>query len=91
MERGLRLLALMEDAFSRYDNGLQGQWLISLSKPNENEKHLLMTLAGEHGKILVKNERYLYFSPYNHPYCDYSSLFPVQVSLILLKHLTEHN
>lgn len=54
MERGIRLLALMEDAFSRYDNGLQGQWLISLSKPNENDKHLLMTLAGEHGKILVK-------------------------------------
>ncbi|KAL7986122.1 hypothetical protein Chor_011288 [Crotalus horridus] len=51
VERGLRLLALMEDAFSRYDNGLQGQWLISLNKPNENDKHLLMTLAGEHGVV----------------------------------------
>ncbi|XP_032067365.1 podocalyxin-like protein 2 [Thamnophis elegans] len=51
VERGIRLLALMEDAFSRYDNGLQGQWLISLSKPNENDKHLLMTLAGEHGVV----------------------------------------
>uniref|UniRef100_A0A7N5K1R8 Podocalyxin like 2 n=1 Tax=Ailuropoda melanoleuca TaxID=9646 RepID=A0A7N5K1R8_AILME len=51
VERGLQLLALMEDAFSRYDNGLQGQWLISLSKPNENDKHLLMTLAGEHGVV----------------------------------------
>ncbi|KAM6475624.1 podocalyxin-like protein 2 [Liasis olivaceus] len=51
VERGLQLLALMEDAFSRYNNGLQGQWLISLSKPNENEKHLLMTLAGEHGVV----------------------------------------
>ncbi|XP_026576603.1 podocalyxin-like protein 2 [Pseudonaja textilis] len=51
VERGLQLLALMEDAFSRYDNGLQGQWMISLSKPNENDKHLLMTLAGEHGVV----------------------------------------
>ncbi|XP_020653717.3 podocalyxin-like protein 2 [Pogona vitticeps] len=51
VERGLQLLALVEDAFSRYKNGLQGQWLISLSKPNENDKHLLMTLAGEHGVV----------------------------------------
>ncbi|XP_061474358.1 podocalyxin-like protein 2 isoform X2 [Rhineura floridana] len=51
VERGLQLLALMDDAFSRYENGLQGQWLISLSKPNENDKHLLMTLAGEHGVV----------------------------------------
>ncbi|XP_060622174.2 podocalyxin-like protein 2 [Anolis sagrei] len=51
VERGLQLLALVEDAFSTYENGLQGQWLISLSKPNENDKHLLMTLAGEHGVV----------------------------------------
>ncbi|KAJ7316904.1 hypothetical protein JRQ81_003066 [Phrynocephalus forsythii] len=51
VERGLQLLALVEDAFSRYKNGLEGQWLISLSKPNENDKHLLMTLAGEHGVV----------------------------------------
>ncbi|KAH0630167.1 hypothetical protein JD844_012855 [Phrynosoma platyrhinos] len=51
VERGLQLLALLEDAFSRFENGLQGQWLISLSKPNENDKHLLMTLAGEHGVV----------------------------------------
>ncbi|XP_042310388.1 podocalyxin-like protein 2 [Sceloporus undulatus] len=51
VERGLQLLALVEDAFSRFENGLQGQWLISLSKPNENDKHLLMTLAGEHGVV----------------------------------------
>nr|XP_034962359.1 podocalyxin-like protein 2 isoform X2 [Zootoca vivipara] len=51
VERGLQLLALVDDAFSRYENGLQGQWLISLSKPNENDKHLLMTLAGEHGVV----------------------------------------
>ncbi|XP_015281566.1 PREDICTED: podocalyxin-like protein 2 [Gekko japonicus] len=51
LERGPQLLALVEEAFSRYENGLQNQWWISLSKPNENDKHLLMTLAGEHGVI----------------------------------------
>lgn len=50
LERGPQLLALVEDAFSRQTDGLQDRWLISLSKPNENEKHLLMTLAGEQGK-----------------------------------------
>lgn len=50
MERGPQLLALVEDAFSRQADGLQDRWLISLSKPNENDKHLLMTLAGEQGK-----------------------------------------
>ncbi|KAJ6668325.1 hypothetical protein lerEdw1_015702, partial [Lerista edwardsae] len=51
LERGPQLLALVEDAFSSYENGLQSQWSISLSKPNENDKHLLMTLAGEHGVV----------------------------------------
>lgn len=50
LERGPQLLALVEDAFSRQADGLQDRWLISLSKPNENDKHLLMTLAGEQGK-----------------------------------------
>jgi len=50
LERGPQLLALVEDAFSRQTDGLQDHWLISLSKPNENDKHLLMTLAGEQGK-----------------------------------------
>lgn len=54
LERGPQLLALVEDAFSSYENGLHSQWSISLSKPNENDKHLLMTLAGEHGKLLCK-------------------------------------
>jgi len=47
-------LALVEDAFSRQADGLQDRWLISLSKPNENDKHLLMTLAGEQGKCWEK-------------------------------------
>ncbi|NWX65830.1 PDXL2 protein, partial [Promerops cafer] len=51
LERGPQLLALVEDAFSRQAEGLQDRWLISLSKPNENDKHLLMTLAGEQGVI----------------------------------------
>lgn len=50
LERGPQLLALVEDAFSRQADGPQDRWLISLSKPNENDKHLLMTLAGEQGK-----------------------------------------
>lgn len=50
LERGPQLLALVEDAFSRQTDGLQDHWMISLSKPNENDKHLLMTLAGEQGK-----------------------------------------
>ncbi|NXW20306.1 PDXL2 protein, partial [Circaetus pectoralis] len=55
LERGPQLLALVEDAFSRQADGLQDRWLISLSKPNENDKHLLMTLAGEQGVIPTKD------------------------------------
>ncbi|NWZ38574.1 PDXL2 protein, partial [Brachypodius atriceps] len=55
LERGPQLLALVEDAFSRQAERLQDRWLISLSKPNENDKHLLMTLAGEQGIIPTKD------------------------------------
>ncbi|NXN45302.1 PDXL2 protein, partial [Rhinoptilus africanus] len=55
LERGPQLLALVEDAFSRQADGLQDRWLISLSKPNENDKHLLMTLSGEQGVIPTKD------------------------------------
>ncbi|NXM40334.1 PDXL2 protein, partial [Gymnorhina tibicen] len=55
LERGPQLLALVEDAFSRQPEGLRERWLISLSKPNENDKHLLMTLAGEQGVIPTKD------------------------------------
>lgn len=58
LERGPQLLALVEDAFSRQADGLQDRWLISLSKPNENDKHLLMTLAGEQGKCREKEPSY---------------------------------
>ncbi|KAM9374548.1 podocalyxin-like protein 2 [Phaethornis superciliosus] len=55
LERGPQLLALVEDAFSRQADGLQDRWVISLSKPSENDKHLLMTLAGEQGVIPTKD------------------------------------
>ncbi|NWZ68504.1 PDXL2 protein, partial [Acrocephalus arundinaceus] len=55
LERGPQLLALVEDAFSRQAEGLQDRWLISLSKPNENDKHLLMSLAGDRGVIPTKD------------------------------------
>ncbi|NXW44862.1 PDXL2 protein, partial [Nyctiprogne leucopyga] len=55
LERGPQLLALVEEAFSRQADGLQDRWLISLSKPNENDKHLLMTLTGEQGIIPTKD------------------------------------
>ncbi|CAM4586613.1 podocalyxin-like protein 2 [Caretta caretta] len=55
LEKGPQLLSLVEDAFSRQADGLQAQWLISLSKPNENDKHLLMTLAGEQGVVPTKD------------------------------------
>ncbi|XP_064309827.1 podocalyxin-like protein 2 isoform X2 [Phalacrocorax carbo] len=55
LERGPQLLALVEDAFSRQADGPQDRWLISLSKPNENDKHLLMTLSGEQGVIPTKD------------------------------------
>ncbi|EMP35615.1 Podocalyxin-like protein 2 [Chelonia mydas] len=55
LEKGPQLLSLVEDAFSRQADGLQAQWLISLSKPNENDKHLLMTLAGEEGVVPTKD------------------------------------
>ncbi|XP_053149712.1 podocalyxin-like protein 2 [Hemicordylus capensis] len=51
LERGPQLVALVDEAFFRYEYGWQSQWLISLSKPNENDKHLLMTLTGEDGVI----------------------------------------
>ncbi|NXL83109.1 PDXL2 protein, partial [Alectura lathami] len=55
LERGPQLLAMVEDAFSRQTDRLQDRWLISLSKPNENDKHLLMTLSGEEGVIPTKD------------------------------------
>ncbi|XP_069875374.1 podocalyxin-like protein 2 isoform X2 [Dipodomys merriami] len=46
--RGLRLLALVEEALPGRG---RGAWRISLSKPSEKEQHLLMTLVGEQGVV----------------------------------------
>lgn len=48
--RGLQLLALVEGALPRHGRSRHGDWHISLSKPSEKERHLLMTLVGEQGE-----------------------------------------
>ncbi|XP_030062008.1 podocalyxin-like protein 2 [Microcaecilia unicolor] len=55
LQKGQQLLSMMEGAFSRKTEWLQRAWMISLSKPNENDKHLLMTLAGEDGLVPLKD------------------------------------
>nr|XP_030705105.1 podocalyxin-like protein 2 isoform X3 [Globicephala melas] len=49
--RGLQLLALVEEALPRHGRSRHGDWHISLSKPSEKERHLLMTLVGEQGVV----------------------------------------
>ncbi|XP_043934403.1 podocalyxin-like protein 2 [Protopterus annectens] len=53
-QNGIRLLTLIENAFSKARERLQGSWTVSLSKPSEQDKHFLMTLADEHGMIPTK-------------------------------------
>ncbi|XP_066554424.1 podocalyxin-like protein 2 [Amia ocellicauda] len=55
VESGDRLLEMLESAFSRKMNSPQGSWLISLSKPDWQDKQLLMTLASEQGFIPTKD------------------------------------
>lgn len=55
LQKGQQLLSMVEDAFSRKHDRLQESWIISLSKPNENDRHLLMTLVGEQGVVPVKD------------------------------------
>ncbi|XP_056615613.1 podocalyxin-like protein 2 isoform X2 [Triplophysa dalaica] len=45
MENGDRLLEMLESTFSSKMNIPQGSWLISLSKPSQQDHQLLMTLA----------------------------------------------
>nr|XP_015203509.1 PREDICTED: podocalyxin-like protein 2 [Lepisosteus oculatus] len=54
VESGDRLLEMLESAFSRKMNSPQGSWFISLTKPNRQDKQLLMTLASEQGVIPTK-------------------------------------
>ncbi|XP_069062360.1 podocalyxin-like protein 2 isoform X2 [Pleurodeles waltl] len=55
LQKGQQLLSMVEDAFSRKNDRLQETWVISLSKPNENDRHLLMTLVSEQGVVPVKD------------------------------------
>ncbi|KAK6474047.1 podocalyxin-like protein 2 [Huso huso] len=55
VENGDRLLAMLENAFSRKIDNPQGTWFISLSKLNRQDKQLLMTLTGEQGVIPTKD------------------------------------
>ncbi|XP_029457176.1 LOW QUALITY PROTEIN: podocalyxin-like protein 2 [Rhinatrema bivittatum] len=55
LQKGQQLLSMVDGAFSRKAEHLRGTWMISLSKPNENDKHLLMTLAGEQGVVPIKD------------------------------------
>ncbi|XP_067854502.1 podocalyxin-like protein 2 [Heptranchias perlo] len=52
--RGLKLLKMVEEAFSRKLSTPADSWLISLSKPSEDDKHLLMMLASDRGTIPEK-------------------------------------
>ncbi|XP_069499474.1 podocalyxin-like protein 2 [Ambystoma mexicanum] len=54
LQKGQQLLSIVEDALSRKNDRLQESWVISLSKPNENDRHLLMTLVGEQGVVPIK-------------------------------------
>ncbi|XP_048462116.1 podocalyxin-like protein 2 isoform X1 [Rhincodon typus] len=51
---GLKLLKLVAQSFSRKLSTPADSWLISLSKPSEDEKHLLMMLASDRGTIPAK-------------------------------------
>ncbi|XP_067908251.1 podocalyxin-like protein 2 isoform X2 [Heterodontus francisci] len=52
--KGLRLLKIVAESFSRKLSPPADSWLISLSKPSEDDKHLLMMLASDRGTIPAK-------------------------------------
>ncbi|XP_038668081.1 podocalyxin-like protein 2 isoform X1 [Scyliorhinus canicula] len=52
--KGLKLLRLVAESFSRKLSTPADSWLISLSKPSEDDKHLLMMLASNRGTIPAK-------------------------------------
>uniref|UniRef100_H3ASX8 Podocalyxin like 2 n=1 Tax=Latimeria chalumnae TaxID=7897 RepID=H3ASX8_LATCH len=55
LQNGARFLSLVGRAFSRRTERPQESWRILLSKPNEDDSRLLMTLTGEQGVIPVKD------------------------------------
>ncbi|XP_078066312.1 uncharacterized protein podxl2 [Mustelus asterias] len=52
--KGSELLGLVAGSFSRKLSTPAESWLISLSKPSEDDKHLLMMLASDRGTIPAK-------------------------------------
>ncbi|XP_032892874.1 podocalyxin-like protein 2 [Amblyraja radiata] len=53
-DRGLELLKIVAETFSRKLSTPANSWLVSLSKPNEDDRHLLMMLASDRGTIPAK-------------------------------------
>ncbi|XP_053325257.1 podocalyxin-like protein 2 isoform X2 [Spea bombifrons] len=54
-QNGQQLLSLLEKALSWKAETPQKDWVISLSKPNENDNHLLMTITEEQRVVPIKD------------------------------------
>ncbi|XP_063282326.1 podocalyxin-like protein 2 [Pelobates fuscus] len=54
-QKGQQLLSLLEEALSWKAETPQKDWVISLSKPNENDNHLLMTITEEQRVVPIKD------------------------------------
>ncbi|KAM8930473.1 podocalyxin-like protein 2 [Pelodytes ibericus] len=54
-QKGQQLLSLLEEALSLKEETPQKDWVISLSKPNENDNHLLMTITEEQRVVPIKD------------------------------------
>ncbi|XP_053171589.1 podocalyxin-like protein 2 [Scomber japonicus] len=55
VDRGVRLLKIMERVFARRMNSPEGSWVLYLSKPTHQQHQLLMNVASEHGVIATKD------------------------------------
>ncbi|XP_070707714.1 podocalyxin-like protein 2 [Pempheris klunzingeri] len=54
VDRGVRLLRIMERVFARRMSSPEGSWVLYLSKPTHQQHQLLMNLASVHGVISTK-------------------------------------
>ncbi|XP_053576794.1 podocalyxin-like protein 2 isoform X2 [Bombina bombina] len=54
-QKGQQLLSLLGAALSWRTESLQRDWVIALSKPNDNDNHLLMTITEEQHAIPIKD------------------------------------
>ncbi|KAM4650945.1 podocalyxin-like protein 2 isoform 2-T2 [Discoglossus pictus] len=54
-QKGQQLLSLLEGALSWKEETPQKDWVIALSKPNENDNHLLMTITEEQRVVPIKD------------------------------------